>query len=143
MLLFALCVVSFLPDPVRFPPLLGVRIFPWYYVDLYNYCEKKVVAWHLVELKKLDPLFALSQEALRISAAYDQAEAAGIGPDDPRYPDIFGFYGINSRGKARVHSDIFARLKKKRLDEAIREYPQERVDTVMQACADALKPEKK
>ena len=56
--------------------------------------------------------------------------------------------GINWEEEARVHSNILDRYKQtgaermQRLDQAIRKYPQERVDAVTQACASALKQRK-
>ncbi len=107
-------------------------------------CKQEVVAWHLAELKRLDPLFAISQFALKVSAAYDRAEAVGIGPDGPRYPGFF-----DPKEEARIHSEVLQMYRgtgderMRRLAEAVREYPQERVDAVAQACTSALKPQKK
>ncbi|OYV63604.1 MAG: hypothetical protein B7X03_01135 [Parcubacteria group bacterium 21-58-10] len=113
----------------------------------YADCRKKVIAWHRTELGRLNADFDLQQAALKLVAAMDKAHAEGVKPDDPKYPDIWDY--IDWREEVRTNSYILNRFRKtgdermQRLAEAIREYPQERVDAVMQACQDALKPEKK
>jgi len=113
-----------------------------------NACEEKVVTWHRAELERMDWRFRFQQNSLRLVAARDRALAEGIGPSDPRYPSIEDFHRIDWEEENRVHSDILDRYKKtgaermRRLDEAVREYPQERVDAVTQACVSALKKEK-
>ena len=145
MLFFARCVVyicGFLPkqpNQARFSA--HVRL-----VLGYHDCVQKVAAWHRSELEKLDPLYRLLQERLALGAAYDKAESEGISPMDPRYPSSFGFSEIDWEEEARVHSSILGNFKEtgaermRRLDEALREYPQERVDAVTRACVSALKP---
>ncbi|MCR4276164.1 MAG: hypothetical protein NUV90_02145 [Candidatus Parcubacteria bacterium] len=144
MLLFARLVVwvgEFLPEDSKF-----TRHFCL--VFSHNDCKQKVIEWHRTELEKLDLWYRLQQDSLRLVAAREEAIAKGIGPMDPRYPNIFDFSGIAWKEEGRVHADILDRYKKtgaermRRLDEAIRNYPQERVDAVTQACRDALKPEK-
>jgi len=111
---FARCVVylvGLLPQEGRF--WREVRLMSGYYD-----CEEKVVEWHRVELERLDSRFRYQQECLR---------------------------QIDWKEEARVHADVLDRYRKtgpermRRLEEAIREYPQERVDAVTQACVSALK----
>lgn len=115
----------------------------------YNECKRKVIAWHKAKLEDFDPLYRTQQAGLRLVAAREKAHSEGIGPLDPRYPDIEDFMPIDWDEETRVHGDILAAYRKtgdlrmQRLAEAVEEYPQERVDAVTQACVSALKPEQR
>lgn len=67
--------------------------FPRYLHLVLGYydCKLKLAAWHQAELEKLDPLFKLQQDGLRLVVAREKALAEGIGPLDPRYPVIYDF----------------------------------------------------
>lgn len=107
-------------------------------------CKQKVITWHHAELEKLDVVYAMQQRGLRVIAAREKARAEGIGPDDPRYPDV-----IDWKEELKVHAEVLARYREsggermKRLEAALDlksdRYPQERVDAVTKACVNALK----
>ena len=52
-------------------------------------CRQKVIAWHQAELERLDPMFRLQQNSLRLIAAREKARAEGVDPMDVNYPSIF------------------------------------------------------
>lgn len=151
---FTRCVVylgGFLPKQSKFSAKLRLLF------DYYS-CKERVVAWHKVELEKLDAGFRIEQAGIRLVAAREKAIAEGIGPLDPRYPDLDDFLRREGwEGDVKFFDpfagedfDPKAVLKTyratsgermRRLDEAVRAYPQERVDAVTQACVSALKKE--
>ncbi len=61
----------------------------------HNDCKQKVIAWHRTELEKLDLWYRLQQDSLKLAVAREKALAAGIGPLDKNYPDIFDFHGFD------------------------------------------------
>lgn len=112
MLLFARLVVwvgEFLPKESN---------FTWHFCEMFEYeeCKKEVVEWHRTKLEKLDPIwyqsqmeklnfeeyrkkleqmdpaFRLQQASLKLIMLRERARAEGIGPTDPRYPDISDVY---------------------------------------------------
>ncbi|MFA6414836.1 MAG: hypothetical protein WC217_01495 [Candidatus Paceibacterota bacterium] len=104
-----------LPNPRAYRTIFGVNVLTGRYFKFYDGCEKKALAWHRAEHKRLDPMFSLSLEVLGYADAQIEAEAKGIKPFAPDYPKLD--LGI-----------VWA-------------YPQERVDAVTRACASALKKE--
>ncbi len=78
----------------------------------YYDCKDSLIAWHRAELEKLDSNFSLQQAGLRLVAAREKALAEGIGPDDPRYPDIFdvhalpGGFGIRATRRPETVQDV-------------------------------------
>lgn len=72
-------VLGLLPVHRRFPRYL--RLVLGYYDD-----RDKLKEWHRAELEKLDPMFRLQRNSLRVVAAGEKALAQGIGPGDPKYP---------------------------------------------------------
>lgn len=51
-------------------------------------CEA-LAAWHRRELCALDYRFDLQEAQLELVRRREVAQAQGIGPGDPRYPDLF------------------------------------------------------
>ncbi|MDP1707375.1 MAG: hypothetical protein Q8L30_02375 [bacterium] len=104
MLFFARCMLVLLPDPRQFRSLLGVKVFSWRYFSFYEKCEKRVAAWHRAELRKLDPMFQLTEEVLGYADAQIEAERKGIKPFAPDYPQfefeaLPGGFGVRVRQK--------------------------------------------
>jgi hypothetical protein len=87
---FAFCIVGLVGLlPEQWKITRDVRV-----VTNFNYFEKEIAIWHQVELEKLDLDFRMQQASLRLIAAQEEARAKGIGPSDPRYPDILDFYPL-------------------------------------------------
>lgn len=95
--IFSLLIVLLLPKPRGFSPnwnlaenlpQMSENFLLREYRAMYNECNKTVVAWHKVELEKLDFDFRLLQAKLRLVMAREKAHHQGIGPLDPKYPDI-------------------------------------------------------
>lgn len=65
------------------------RIAYWSgYADLYNTAKKFVIAWHKARLSELDHEYARQQGSMALIAARHLANKQGIGPLDPRYPQL-------------------------------------------------------
>ncbi len=90
MLFFSRCVVVLVPAKGKISK---------YFRTLFGYwdCREEVVAWHRTELRRLDPEFRSLQIALRLSAAYDEAEQEGISPLSLEYPDTRNFWHAEKR----------------------------------------------
>jgi hypothetical protein len=61
------------------------------YVSFYYGLQKKVVAWHQAELKKLDPVYEIQQASIQLVAARKKAYRNGVSPMDPKYPILADF----------------------------------------------------
>jgi hypothetical protein len=85
-------VIALLPKPV------SGRGFPYRsgYAAFYYSAEEEVIGWHKKELERLDSDYARQQASFKLVAARAEALKNGIGPSDPRYPDIFDFYKMPS-----------------------------------------------
>ena len=59
--------------------------------DHYFAAESEVVHWCRVQLEKHDLAFTREQAMKRMMADREKAEARGIGPMDPRYPELFDY----------------------------------------------------
>ncbi len=70
------------------PQLLGRLAYVSGYADLYFSAQDEVITWHKAELYRLDGSYRLQHESLLLVAARQKAVEAGIGPMDPRYPEL-------------------------------------------------------
>jgi len=51
--------------------------------------REALAAWHRRQLRALDDRFDLQEDQLELVRRRQVAQAQGIGPGDPRYPDLF------------------------------------------------------
>jgi hypothetical protein len=85
-----------LPDPVQVAKMryaLGGRnslLVAWY-VSVHTSLRQRLVAWHRKRLKQLDSSFRYADASRQLINAREKARQQGIGPLDPRYPDIDDF----------------------------------------------------
>lgn len=63
------------------------------YVTAYHWVEKKAIRHHRNKLMELDSSFRMQEAGHELVRRREKARADGIGPLDPRYPDIFDVVG--------------------------------------------------
>lgn len=73
---------SLLPYP-KYLGFLG-PVYLW----LYRSYEAAVIEYHKERLCKLDPGFAFGEKSMELVRRREQASCDGIGPRDPRYPEL-------------------------------------------------------
>lgn len=59
------------------------------YSDWRQRTREVLAAWHRRELRAVDRHFDLQEDQLELIRRREVARAEGIGPGDPRYPDLF------------------------------------------------------
>lgn len=61
----------------------------WAYANWRQRIKTDLANWHRRELRSLDHTFDLQEDQWELVRRREVARAQGIGPDDPRYPDLF------------------------------------------------------
>ncbi len=59
------------------------------YSDWRQRTREALAAWHRRQLRALDHRFDLQEDQFELVRRREAAIAQGIGPSDPRYPDLF------------------------------------------------------
>ncbi len=90
MLFLSRLLLRVLPEPTvtRIP---GGSGFDAVYRTAYFKAQDEVIAWHRAELERLDYRFRTKMGQDRLMTARKEANARGISPTDPRYPDVFDY----------------------------------------------------
>jgi len=63
------------------------------YLIWWSYSRDALAKWHRERLKEVDKDFVFSEKIDQLMQARREARAKGIGPGDPRYPDLWDTSG--------------------------------------------------
>ncbi|MBP9782300.1 MAG: hypothetical protein KBC50_01015 [Candidatus Pacebacteria bacterium] len=77
------------------------------YAAFYYACQSVVVDWHKSELKRLDVDYATQQASFDLVRARAEALKNGIGPSDPRYPDLWDHLNLGTLGNREPPDDTW------------------------------------